>query len=139
LRISEGDEAHLDLVDLPGYGYAKRSKTERRSWGPMIEGFLEERAGLRAVVVIIDIRRGPEPDDLQLLEFLEHLGVRAIIVATKLDKLPANKRKPALAKLKGALGHKPLGFSSVNGDGVDQLWKRILHAASIGQSPAQSS
>ena len=131
LRVGEGDEALIDLVDLPGYGYAKRSKTERRSWGPMIEGFLTERVGLRAVVVIIDIRRGPEDDDVQLLEFLAHVGVPAILVATKLDKLPANKRKPEIAKLKRQLGQKPVGFSAASGDGVDALWKRILYAASI--------
>lgn len=131
LRVGEGDEALIDLVDLPGYGYAKRSKSERRSWGPMIEGFLTERVGLRAVVVIIDVRRGPEDDDVQLLEFLAHVGVPAILVATKLDKLPANKRKPELAKLKRQMGQKPVGFSSASGDGVDALWKRILYAASI--------
>ena len=107
------------------------SKTERRSWGPMIESFLTDRVGLRAVVVIMDIRRGPEDDDAQLLEFLAHIGVPAILVATKLDKLPANKRKPELAKLKGVLGQKPVGFSAVTGDGVDALWTRILYAASI--------
>ena len=132
LRLAPEDEATLDLVDLPGYGYAKRSKTERRAWGPMIESFLEERAGLRAVVVIIDVRRGPEDDDRQLLEYLEHLGVAAIVVATKLDKLAANKQKPALAKLKSELGQKPVGFSAVSGDGVDALWKRMLSVASVG-------
>jgi GTP-binding protein len=137
LRTSEdGDaqksEAQLDLVDLPGYGYAKRSKSERKGWGPMIETFLEERPGLRAVVVIVDIRRGPEDDDAQLLEFLEHLGIPAIVVATKLDKLPANKRKTELLGLGRVLGHDPIGFSSVTGDGVELLWKRILKAASIG-------
>jgi GTP-binding protein len=131
LRTEGGDEAYLDLVDLPGYGYAKRSKAERRSWGPMIEGFLAERVGLRAVVVIVDVRRGPEEDDRQLLEYLEHLGIRAIVVATKLDKLPANKRKPALMKLKPQLGQKPVGFSAASGEGVDALWKRIAHAASL--------
>ena len=90
-----------------------------------------ERVGLRAVVVIIDIRRGPEDDDVQLLEFLAHVGVPAILVATKLDKLPANKRKPEIAKLKRQLGQKPVGFSAASGDGVDALWKRILYAASI--------
>jgi GTP-binding protein len=137
LRLAEGSEAILDLVDLPGYGYAKRSKAERRTWGPMIEGFLEERVGLRAVVVIVDIRRGPEEDDLQLLEYLDHLGVRAIVVATKLDKLPANKRKPAVMKLKPKLGQKPVGFSAATGEGVDALWKRIAHVASLG--PEQSA
>ncbi|HJL18327.1 MAG TPA: ribosome biogenesis GTP-binding protein YihA/YsxC [Sandaracinaceae bacterium LLY-WYZ-13_1] len=132
LRPRPGEEAYLDLVDLPGYGYAKRSKAERRSWGPMIEGFLEQRVGLRAVVVIVDVRRGPEEDDEGLLEYLAHLGIPAIVVATKLDKLPANKRKPALAKLRPRLGQRPVGFSAVTGEGAELLWARILKAASIG-------
>lgn len=132
LRLDGGDEAHLDLVDLPGYGYAKRSKVERKAWGPMIETFLETRVGLRAVVLIVDVRRGPEPDDLQLMEYLEHLGITCIVVATKTDKLPANKRKPALHKLKPRLGMVPFGFSSETGEGAPRVWKRILKATHIG-------
>jgi GTP-binding protein len=131
LRIGE-DEARIDLVDLPGYGYAKRSKSERRAWGPMIDRFLRERPGLRAVIVIVDVRRGPEEDDLGLIEFLLELGIRPIVVATKIDKLPVNKRKPALAALGKQLDSKLVGFSSVTGDGVEELWKRMLAAAAIG-------
>lgn len=131
LRVGD-DEARIDLVDLPGYGYAKRSKSERRSWGPMIEAFLRERPGLRAVIVIVDVRRGPEDDDLDLAAYVAELGMTPIVVATKLDKLPASKRKPALAAVAKQLGHKPVGFSSVTGEGTDELWKRILAAASIG-------
>ncbi len=130
LRFGE-DDAIMDLVDLPGYGYAKRSKVERRSWGPMIEGFLEERVGLRAVVLIIDIRRGPEDDDGQLLEFLDHLGIASVLVATKLDKLPANKRKPALHALTPQLGRRAIGFSSVTGEGVAPLWRRLAKLAHL--------
>ena len=135
LRLAPGQEAVLDLVDLPGFGYAKRSKTERRSWGPMVEEFLVGRAGLRAVVTIIDVRRGPETDDLALVEFLDHLSIPVISVATKLDKLPANKQKPALHALRPKLGRKPIGFSSVTGLGVDALWKRISFEASLTVAP----
>ncbi|MCZ7681027.1 MAG: hypothetical protein M5U28_20470 [Sandaracinaceae bacterium] len=102
----------------------------------MIEGFLRERAGLRAVIVIVDVRRGPEDDDLDLVAYLEELGVAPIVVATKLDKLPASKRKPALAALGVRLGTKPVGFSAVTGDGVEELWRRILSVASVGQRSA---
>jgi GTP-binding protein len=135
LRLEDGSEAFLDLVDLPGYGFAKRSKAERRSWGPMIESFLRERPGLRAVVVIVDVRRGPEDDDLDLVAYLEELGIRPLLVATKLDKLPSSKRKTTLAELARAMPSRPVGFSSETGDGVDELWKRILRAAAIGPSP----
>lgn len=139
LRIGEGDEAHIDLVDLPGYGYAKRSKAERRAWGPMIDAFLRERPGLRAVIVIVDVRRGPEEDDLDLIAFLEDLHIQPIVVATKMDKLPANKRKPALNELANRLGNRPVGFSSVTGDGADELWRRVLRSASIATERAQPS
>ena len=128
---SDAGEAHLDLVDLPGYGYAQRSKAERKSWGPLIEGFLRERPGLRGAVVIIDIRRGLQDDDAQLLEFLDSIGVTPILVATKLDKLPTSKRKPAIAKLRNQLGRPVTPYSSVTGDGREALWKRVLQASSI--------
>jgi GTP-binding protein len=131
IRLGEHDEARIDLVDLPGYGYAKRSKAERLSWGPMIDHFLRERAGLRAVVVIVDVRRGPEDDDLDLVAFLEELGIEPIVVATKLDKLPPSKRKTTLAALSSRFGRRPVGFSSVSGEGVDELWRRLLRAAAI--------
>ncbi|UJR81950.1 ribosome biogenesis GTP-binding protein YihA/YsxC [Sandaracinus amylolyticus] len=123
--------ATLDLVDLPGYGFAKRSKVERRSWGPMIEGYLENRVGLRAVVVIVDVRRGLEDDDRQLLEFLDHIRRPAVLVATKLDKLPASQRLLEVAKLKSSAGRPVVGVSSETGDGRDRLWSRLIAAAGI--------
>jgi GTP-binding protein len=136
LRTEEGQaqEAHLDLVDLPGYGYAQRSKAERKSWGPLIEGFLSERPGLRGAVVIVDIRRGVQGDDLQLLEFLESIDVTPILVATKIDKLPASKRKPAIAALKRDLSRPVIPYSSVSGDGREALWNRILSVSSIDRA-----
>lgn len=125
------EEAHLDLVDLPGYGYAQRSKAERRSWGPLIEGFLRERPGLRGAVVIIDVRRGAQDDDLQLLEFLESIGVTPILVATKIDKVPTSKRKPAVSALQAQLGRKLIPYSAVTGDGWDALWNRVLSVSGI--------
>jgi GTP-binding protein len=133
LRTND-DEAHLDLVDLPGYGYAQRSKAERKSWGPLIEGFLRERPGLRGAVVIVDIRRGVQDDDLQLLEFLESIDVTPILVATKIDKLPASKRKPAITALKRELSRPVIPYSSVTGDGRDALWKRVLSVSSIDRT-----
>jgi GTP-binding protein len=130
LRTDAG-EAHLDLVDLPGYGYAQRSKAERKSWGPLIEGFLRERPGLRGAVVIIDIRRGLQEDDAQLLEFLDSIGVTPILVATKMDKLPPNKRKPAIAKLRKQVGRTVTPYSSATGYGREALWRRLLEASSI--------
>ncbi|MCA9529547.1 MAG: YihA family ribosome biogenesis GTP-binding protein [Myxococcales bacterium] len=123
--------AELDLVDLPGYGYAKRSKAERRAWGDLIERFLEARPGLRAVVVIVDVRRGLEDDDAQLIEYLDHLGQRVLVVATKLDKLPASQRKPRLAALRADIGRPVFGYSAQTGDGRDKLSRALLRACAI--------
>lgn len=137
-RAEIGD-AVLDLVDLPGYGYAQRSKSERRSWGPLIESFLETRPGLRAVVLIVDARRGLEADDEELLEFLRAVKRRAIVIATKLDKLPLNKRKPRLLELQRESGVRLVGFSSEDRTGRDELWKLLLHAAGIQLDGQDSS
>ena len=135
---TEETEAHLDLVDLPGYGYARRSKAERKSWGPLIEGFLEQRPGLRGAVVIVDIRRGLQPDDAQLIEFLESIDVTPILVATKIDKLPASKRKPAVAAFRRQLSHPVVPYSSVTGEGRDLLWKRLLRVSGIEEAAAEA-
>jgi GTP-binding protein len=124
----------IDIVDLPGYGYAKVSKSERRSWGPMIERFLRERAGIRCVVVIIDVRRGLEDDDAQLLEFLQEIDREALLVATKLDKLAKNQKLPALQALQKEAGeHKVLGFSAETEEGRDDLWRVLLHRCGLRQ------
>jgi GTP-binding protein len=130
----------LHLVDLPGYGYAKLSKAEKSTWGLMLEGYLRSRITLRALVLLTDIRRGLEDDDRELLDFIQQTRgaaaatpslaeVAPIVVATKLDKLPMNQRKPALGEYKKASGVTPVGFSAVTGDGREELWARIRHAA----------
>lgn len=122
--------AELDFVDLPGYGYAARSKSERKSWGPMIEGFLRSRPGLRAVLVLVDARRGVEPDDEELLSFLDSVGLRGIIVITKCDKLGANDRRAMIAKF-ARDGRTAIATSSSSGTGREELWKLVLEASGI--------
>lgn len=131
--VTGGAPVTLDLVDLPGYGFARRSKKERHAWGPMIDDFLQQRAGLRTVVVLIDARRGPEPDDLDLLTLLRDFGRDAIVVATKLDKLSASHRKPALAALARATGRAVIGFSATTCEGRDALWAEVLSRAGLGR------
>ena len=129
-------DATLDFVDLPGYGYARRSKAERKSWGPLIEGFLRFRPGLRAVVVIVDVRRGLQEDDYHLLEFIETTPATPIVVATKVDKLPKSKKKSELLKLQKKAGVRVLGCSGETGEGREQLWGELLKASSLGQREA---
>ncbi len=129
------DGLEINLVDLPGYGYAKVSKTDKRAWGPMLEGYLSSRPTLRAVVILVDIRRGVQEDDRALVEFLraartaqENKKVQPIVVATKMDKLALAKQKPAVMALKKAAKIPVLGFSAVTGDGREQLWAQIRAA-----------
>jgi GTP-binding protein len=138
--IALDDGTPYRLVDLPGYGYAKLSKAEKSKWGAMIEGYLRGRATLRAVVLLVDVRRGLEADDIQLAEFIrtcrpEGAPLTTILVATKLDKLALSKRKPALAAFRRSTGQKPIGFSAVNGEGRDALWDGLRRATAKPDAP----
>jgi GTP-binding protein len=115
------------LVDLPGYGFAVGSQSERVGWGPLIEHYLRVRPTLRGVVVIVDIRRGPEAEEEELLAYLEHVGLQAVMVATKLDKLGRGAARNALARLAaaGPAGRPLIGFSARTGQGRDELWRVV--------------
>lgn len=140
-RSISDDKATIDLVDLPGYGYAKRSKSERKEWGGLIEDYLLERSTLKGVVVIVDVRRGFEEDDLELIKMLQdeprisRHPTEIVLVATKLDKLPMSKHKTELAKLKGVGGLPVLGFSSEKAIGRVALWRKLRRIAGVGEMP----
>lgn len=122
----------LMFVDLPGYGYAKVPHTERRTWRPMIEQYLSGRQSLKAVVVILDVRRTPGAEELQLLGWLQENEIPPILVVTKTDKLSKTNRKKQLQVIAEALGVDPealLLFSAKTRDGWDALWKEILELA----------
>jgi GTP-binding protein len=130
-RLTLRGGARVDFVDLPGYGFAQRSKSERAGWGPMIEGFLERRVGLRGVVLLVDVRRGLQAEERQLLEYLAHIDKRALLVATKVDRLPTSKRKTALLALSKEAGVKAMPYSAHTGDGREELWKVLTKMAAI--------
>jgi GTP-binding protein len=118
----------LRFVDLPGYGYAKVSKAEAASWKDLLEAYLQKRKTLRAVVLLVDVRRGLEAEERELLEFLalrEDLAV--VIAATKIDKLGKNVQKPALVALKKEAAVQVIGTSADTKAGREELWSRILH------------
>src|SRR5215468_6116399 len=94
------------FVDLPGYGYAKVPVEIKRTWGPMVEGYLATRANLVLVVVITDSRHEPTRLDLQMTEWLQSRGKPFIIVATKSDKLSSNRLRTNLVRLSAAFGAK---------------------------------
>lgn len=125
----------LMLVDLPGYGFASRSKGERKEWAELIEHYLLERSTLRAAAVLFDSRRGMEPDDADALELItEHGRVsrkppQVVLIATKVDKLPARDRP----KLEGnRLGERRVvPFSVEEPETVDSVWRALLKAADL--------
>lgn len=122
----------LRLCDLPGYGFAKASKTERSTWQDMIAGYLEKRNDLKVVVAIVDGEIGATPDDVQTLDWLQSLKARILVVATKLDRLNKARRKPQLAALQARLElpeGSVLGFSSTEPFGVDAVWSALVTAA----------
>ncbi|HMI84536.1 MAG TPA: ribosome biogenesis GTP-binding protein YihA/YsxC [Polyangiaceae bacterium] len=127
VRAADGLEAVL--VDLPGYGFAKRAKHEKSRWGALIEGYLSKRVTLRAVVLLVDVRRGPEHEEKELVTYVESTQGKAsrpkvpiIMVATKIDKIPRAQRKPALARLAADAGCRVVGFSAETGEGKEELW-----------------
>jgi GTP-binding protein len=130
----------LTLVDLPGYGFARRPKEEKLAWADLAERYLLERPALALVVVLVDARRGPEDDDLDLLKMMKDSkkGGRAapqvLVVATKLDKLPLAQRKPALAKIASG-GTRVIGVSASDPASIDGLWRRLLSALGLEQNP----
>ncbi|MCB2189300.1 MAG: ribosome biogenesis GTP-binding protein YihA/YsxC [Deltaproteobacteria bacterium] len=125
----------LCLVDLPGYGFAKVPPAVKASWRRMVESYLDGRETLRAVVVILDVRREPNNEDLMLLNYLNSLGVPAIVALTKSDKLSNNQlaaRRRVLGPLLAAYDARPVVCSATTRLGRDELWRRVLAAAAAG-------
>jgi GTP-binding protein len=120
------------LADLPGYGYAAVSRTIRQGWKHLVEAYLTRRPNLKAVVVIIDIRRGPGDADRELLNWLRAHKIRTVIVLTKADKVSGGKARQRGDLISQELAEEgldhPLRFSAKTGQGKDELWKRIHEA-----------
>ena len=118
----------LTFVDLPGYGYAKVSKEMRKGFGTLIDRYITERDVLKMVVVILDARRGAEEEELDFVPWLEEHGRQPLVVLTKSDKLSKSQRLPAAAAARRALGLKrdPILFSATTGEGIEELWRRII-------------
>ena len=116
---------NLHFVDLPGYGFAKRSMTERKQWAALVNGYLETSQKLRGIVQLIDARHDPTPEDLDMVNFLASGDRRFLLVATKIDKLSRNKVQKNLSKAErivAQVGNIPvLPFSAVTGVGRHEL------------------
>jgi GTP-binding protein len=117
------------LVDLPGYGYARVSKADRATWRPLIEGYLRHTPTLRGLVLLLDVRREPTPDDEQMLAFLAERGLPVLVVVTKIDKLSEQGAQARVNELISALGLAPeqvVPFSAVTGAGRDELAAAVV-------------
>ena len=117
------------VVDLPGYGYAKASKTEIQKWGNMIESYLQKRQCLVGIILLIDIRHEPGKNDIMMYDWLKHYGYNIIIAATKSDKLNRSQIPKHLSVIKKTLGlseqDKLIAFSGTAKTGVSELWSEI--------------
>ena len=119
----------IGFVDLPGYGYAKVPDSVKKTWGPMIETYLSGRETLKGVVVIMDIRRIPKQEELNLLGWLKHYSINGILVLTKTDKLSKNKQTKQHQLIAQALNRDKgefILFSAKSRRGKDALWNTIL-------------
>ncbi len=117
------------FVDLPGYGYAKVSKSERERWGKLIEGYLEKRENLQKIILLIDIRHEVGANDKMMYDWISHYHNEVIVVATKMDKIKRSQVQKHLAMIRKGLGLMPqdklIGFSSETKQGKEELWKII--------------
>ena len=91
------------IVDLPGYGYAKVSKSVTENWGAMMEEYFQNRQGLKKVVQLVDIRHAPSAQDQQMYEYLRHYGLDGIVVATKADKVSQNELQKCIKTIRQTL------------------------------------
>ena len=119
------------LVDLPGYGYAKVSREEKRRWGSLIEGYLQADRDLRLVLQLIDMRHPPTADDRLMIDFLTEAEIPFVLVLTKSDKLNQSQRRERLAALEEELadytGLTMVPFSAEKGENADEL-REILRS-----------
>jgi GTP-binding protein len=125
----------LRVADLPGFGYAQVSRKEHAKWRPMMEQYLTERQPLRAIVLLCDGRRAAAADaaeqlfeEAEIAHFVREQDCLVIPVLTKADKLSKHERKPTALTLQRLLGQRVTVVSGQTGEGMDELWKRILSA-----------
>ncbi|MBU9738756.1 ribosome biogenesis GTP-binding protein YihA/YsxC [Diplocloster agilis] len=115
------------LVDLPGYGYAKVSKSEQEKWGKMIERYLHGSKQLKAVFLLIDIRHDPSANDRMMYDWINHQGFRPIIIATKLDKIKRSQLQKQVKLIRTGLGMPAqapvLPYSALTKQGREEIWE----------------
>lgn len=115
------------LVDLPGYGYAKVSQSEKEKWGKLIERYLKTSGNLKAVFLLVDIRHDPGANDKQMYEWITYNGYKPIIIATKLDKIKRSQVQKQLKAIRLGLGMEKdsvlIPFSAETKQGREEIWE----------------
>ncbi|MBC8079696.1 MAG: YihA family ribosome biogenesis GTP-binding protein [Gorillibacterium sp.] len=129
------------FVDVPGYGYAKVSKTQRAVWGKFIEKYLSKRDPLRLVILIVDVRHPPSKDDQTMYEWMKHLDLNVVVIATKADKIPKSQWQKHIKQVRETLkmlkDDKVILFSSETSLGVDELWALLDETVDWAQEEKQ--
>ena len=115
-------------MDLPGYGFAKMSRTDAAKIAGLLADYLGERRQLVALVMLIDARRGPEREELDLAASVRERGLESIVVATKSDKI-RNAERPEIPRRFASIAMPPIMCSTFDGEGLDELRGRILDCA----------
>jgi GTP-binding protein len=135
VRKAGQPQPELRFADLPGYGYAKVSRTIADDWARFVDPYLHQRSSLALSLALVDSNIPPQESDAQLLEFLTAKGRPHAIVATKCDRLSGNRVRQAIDTLGRAYGSIPIiAFSAKTGLGKDELWQQIRAAAAEFQA-----
>lgn len=113
------------FVDLPGYGYAKVSKKERDDWAKLLEEYLSQSPHLKGIIILLDCRREPNTDDIQLIDWVATKEMPAIAVVTKADKLNRDKINQKVKQIEKNFGLSAIPFSAVNGVGKNEIFNAI--------------
>ena len=118
------------FVDLPGYGYAKVSKSEKDKWGVIMERYLQDREELCAIFLLVDIRHEPTNDDVMMYEWIKHFGYNCAVIATKADKISRGQYQKHISiirkKLQLEKDEKVIPLSSSKKTGVEDVWNEII-------------
>ncbi|GAM09641.1 putative GTP-binding protein EngB [Geobacter sp. OR-1] len=125
------------LVDLPGYGFAKVPLAIKKQWGPMMGAYLAKRETLRGVVLILDVRRVPSPEDIQMLDLLRAHSIPPVLVITKCDKVSKNERKRQAQIISRTMQVQEsdfLFFSALSREGIDEIWRVLEPLVATPQS-----
>lgn len=130
--------APVTFVDLPGYGYAKVAKTEKRRWAELIDGYLESDRDIRLIFLLLDMRHAPSKDDLQMIDYLVAQEMPFVIILTKADKLNQSQRKARMAAFAEEIPYFDeihiIPFSAMTREGVEAIREVITELAEAEES-----